>query len=192
MPYHRVLASLANLAMKKRNVLLCGMTSCDLQSHPLLVCYAGRFLAGLGVGTASLVVPRYLVEIAPTPIRGALGTFSQVTLCTNACQSVLQEALCWHQLHHCVQAWLTCIRGTVATPAFDQQVAAAAMMCDCGLQLFVCVGILIAFAIGLPYDGKEAFLNLAEHQIAWWRVMFAIGLAPATLQVRCRKHTLRH
>ena len=41
--------------------------------------YAGRFLAGLGVGTASLVVPRYLVEIAPTPIRGALGTVSQVT-----------------------------------------------------------------------------------------------------------------
>ncbi|DBB09503.1 TPA: hypothetical protein ACH3X3_008063 [Trebouxia sp. C0006] len=85
----------------------------------------GRFLAGLGVGTASLVVPRYLVEIAPTPIRGALGTFS---------------------------------------------------------QLFVCVGILIAFAIGLPYDGKEAFLDLGQHQIAWWRVMFAIGLAPATLQ----------
>ena len=104
MPYHRVLASLANLAMKKRNVLSCGMTSCDLQSHPLLVCYAGRFLAGLGVGTASLVVPRYLVEIAPTPIRGALGTFSQVTLCINSCQAVLQEAPCWHQLHHCTEA----------------------------------------------------------------------------------------
>ena len=39
---------------------------------------AGRLLAGCGVGTASLVVPRYLVEIAPVAIRGALGTFSQV------------------------------------------------------------------------------------------------------------------
>jgi hypothetical protein len=66
------------------------------------------------------------------------------------------------------------------------------MMFVCGLQLFVCVGILIAFAIGLPYDGKEAFLNLAQHQIAWWRVMFAIGLAPATLQVRCCKHIVQH
>lgn len=69
---------------------------------------------------------------------------------------------------------------------------AATMMCACGLQLFVCVGILIAFAIGLPYDGKEAFLNLAQHQIAWWRVMFAIGLAPATLQVRCRERFLQN
>ena len=81
---------------------------------------------------------------------------------------------------------------TVATPALGQHLTAATMMCVCGLQLFVCVGILIAFAIGLPYDGKEAFLDLGQHQIAWWRVMFAIGLAPATLQVRCRKHTLRH
>lgn len=51
------------------------------------------------------------------------------------------------------------------------------------LQLFVCVGILIAFTIGLPYDGKEAFLSLAGRQIAWWRVMFAIGTVPAVLQV---------
>ncbi len=64
----------------------------------------------------------------------------------------------------------------------------------CVVQLFVCVGILIAFAIGLPYDGKEAFLSLASHQVAWWRVMFAVGLVPATSQVRlsCCQHCLQH
>ena len=50
----------------------------DLKSDQLVACTVGRLLAGCGVGTASLVVPRYLVEIAPAAIRGALGTFSQV------------------------------------------------------------------------------------------------------------------
>jgi len=89
MAYHSVLA---NLALKNHSALLCGMMLCDCRLQAFLVRYAGRFLAGLGVGTASLVVPRYLVEIAPTPIRGALGTVSQVTFCTNVCQPVLQEA----------------------------------------------------------------------------------------------------
>ena len=51
------------------------------------------------------------------------------------------------------------------------------------LQLFVCVGILVAFAIGRPYDGKEAFVGMAGSQTPWWRVMLAIGLVPAALQV---------
>ena len=36
----------------------------------ILVC--GRFVVGLGVGTAAMVVPVYLAEIAPTTIRGIL------------------------------------------------------------------------------------------------------------------------
>ena len=51
------------------------------------------------------------------------------------------------------------------------------------LQLFVCVGILLAFVIGLPYDGKKATVNLLGEDTAWWRVMFALGLVPAIMQV---------
>lgn len=40
----------------------------------------GRALAGLGTGAASLLVPRYLSEIAPTPIRGLLGTLNQICI----------------------------------------------------------------------------------------------------------------
>ena len=39
---------------------------------------AGRFIAGIGTGAASLLVPRYLTEIAPNSIRGLLGTLNQV------------------------------------------------------------------------------------------------------------------
>lgn len=55
---------------------------------------------------------------------------------------------------------------------------------DCSyLQFFVNVGILTAFLIGLPYDGKDAFLSLGSHHIAWWRVMLAFGALPAVTQV---------
>ena len=49
-----------------------GMTATSLL--PML---AGRFAAGLGAGAASVLVPRYVSEIAPIPIRGALGTLNQ-------------------------------------------------------------------------------------------------------------------
>lgn len=51
------------------------------------------------------------------------------------------------------------------------------------LQLFVCVGILLAFLVGLPYDGREATVHLLGHDTAWWRVMFALGLVPGIMQV---------
>lgn len=41
-------------------------------------CHAGRALAGIGAGAASLYVPRYISEVAPISIRGALATLNQV------------------------------------------------------------------------------------------------------------------
>jgi MFS transporter, SP family, sugar:H+ symporter len=39
-----------------------------------------RFTIGIGIGAASAVVPGYIVEIAPTEIRGRLGTFWQFAI----------------------------------------------------------------------------------------------------------------
>jgi len=39
---------------------------------------AGRILAGLGAGASSLLVPRYIAEVSPTPLRGSLVTLHQV------------------------------------------------------------------------------------------------------------------
>lgn len=36
------------------------------------VLMVGRFIVGLGVGTASMVVPVYLAEVSPTEIRGTV------------------------------------------------------------------------------------------------------------------------
>ncbi|KAK4150244.1 putative sugar transporter protein [Chaetomidium leptoderma] len=44
----------------------------------LAVMYVGRFVAGLGVGAASMLTPLYVAECAPRSIRGGLTTFYQL------------------------------------------------------------------------------------------------------------------
>ena len=41
-------------------------------SPSLVVLVLGRFVVGLGVGIAAMVVPVYLAEVAPSSIRGTL------------------------------------------------------------------------------------------------------------------------
>jgi len=41
----------------------------------------GRIVCGVGVGTASVLVPRYLAEIAPKTIRGAISSLNQICIC---------------------------------------------------------------------------------------------------------------
>ena len=41
---------------------------------------AGRVILGLAVGSAALVVPLYLSEIAPTEIRGAITSLNQLMI----------------------------------------------------------------------------------------------------------------
>ncbi|KAL3690142.1 hypothetical protein R1sor_016451 [Riccia sorocarpa] len=72
-----------------------GRTRCfQLDSVPLIVgallsatateiqaMLVGRFLAGLGIGITSAVIPLYIAEIAPTDIRGSLGSVNQLFIC---------------------------------------------------------------------------------------------------------------
>ncbi|GLC50831.1 hypothetical protein PLESTB_000436800 [Pleodorina starrii] len=41
----------------------------------------GRFLTGAAIGLSSALVPTYISEVAPTRIRGTLGTLNQLTIC---------------------------------------------------------------------------------------------------------------
>ncbi|CAL5223439.1 g5955 [Coccomyxa viridis] len=87
---------------------------------------AGRALAGIGAGAASLYVPRYISEVSPVAVRGALTTLNQV---------------------------------------------------------FICVGILVAYLVGLPYrNNTPQHAYIGGSDVAWWRVMLALGLIPAALQ----------
>ena len=56
------------------------------------VLIAGRFVLGLAVGTAALVVPLYLSEIAPTAIRGAISSLNQLMIVTGILVAFLVNA----------------------------------------------------------------------------------------------------
>ncbi|KAK8079086.1 hypothetical protein PG994_002893, partial [Apiospora phragmitis] len=53
-------------------VFLLGATLMTASRGSLNMIYAGRAIAGLGVGSSSLVVPVYIAEVAPPSIRGRL------------------------------------------------------------------------------------------------------------------------
>ena len=61
--------------------ILCGILSWAAKSAgaPEML-MAGRFLAGLSAGAGCTYVPVYLTEIAPTKLRGAIGTIHQLAL----------------------------------------------------------------------------------------------------------------
>lgn len=60
-------------------MLLLAGTAISMCARRLPAMLAGRAVAGLGSGAASVLVPRYLAEIAPVAIRGALGTLTQAS-----------------------------------------------------------------------------------------------------------------
>lgn len=53
-------------------VFLIGGTLMTAASGNLNLIYAGRAIAGLGIGASSLTVPVYIAETAPPSIRGRL------------------------------------------------------------------------------------------------------------------------
>jgi MFS family permease len=58
-------------------VFCVGVTLQVVPSHSLICFYTGRFVAGLGLGAGTAVVPAYNAEMAPKEIRGKLGSGMQ-------------------------------------------------------------------------------------------------------------------
>ncbi|KAK9788826.1 hypothetical protein WJX73_001137 [Symbiochloris irregularis] len=51
-------------------------------------------------------------------------------------------------------------------------------------QVFVTIGILLAYAAGWPYaQGTAKHVQVLGHAVAWWRIMCAMGLIPAAVQM---------
>jgi hypothetical protein len=64
--------------------------------------------------------------------------------------------------------------------------APAAVLFWCvGVQVCINAGILLAYCAGIPYEqGFSGFDVLGGNVwLAWWRVMLALALLPAVLQV---------
>jgi MFS transporter, SP family, sugar:H+ symporter len=54
---------------------------------------AARFVIGLAVGSAALVVPLYLSEVAPTEIRGAIGSLNQLMIVVGILAAFIANAI---------------------------------------------------------------------------------------------------
>jgi sugar porter (SP) family MFS transporter len=57
------------------------------------VLIAARFILGLAVGSAALVVPLYLAEIAPTQIRGAIASLNQLMIVVGILAAFIVNAI---------------------------------------------------------------------------------------------------
>ena len=160
----------------------------------------GRLLAGVACGAASLYVPRYLSEIAPVAIRGGISTLNQarhdrcaldVSVCLLLKRCPASCALSRCAADALMRALLTLTYGC------QQWVRAPGPPCQrchriislqhharglC-MQVFICVGILVAYIVGLPYDANQPFaVSLFGRCVAWWRIIFGLGIVPALLQ----------
>ncbi|KAK5202492.1 hypothetical protein LTR72_011785 [Exophiala xenobiotica] len=58
-----------------------------VNSHSIGLFYAGRVIAGLGTGAATVLVPMFSAEMAPKEIRGKLGSCFQLFFATGVCIS---------------------------------------------------------------------------------------------------------
>ena len=62
-------------------------------SPTVAVLVAARFILGLAVGSAALVVPLYLAEIAPTEIRGAIASLNQLMIVVGILAAFIVNAI---------------------------------------------------------------------------------------------------
>ncbi|KAM3068312.1 hypothetical protein ACMFMF_009128 [Clarireedia jacksonii] len=58
-------------------IFIIGAMMETINSHHMGVFYAGRVIAGIGLGAATVVVPMFNSEMAPKELRGQIGSFFQ-------------------------------------------------------------------------------------------------------------------
>jgi|LauGreDrversion4_2_1035121.scaffolds.fasta_scaffold47200_2 MFS family permease len=62
------------------NVVVCAGSALCISKNFIVICI-GRFFTGVAVGAFTVFCPRFINEIAPTEIKGMLGSMNQV-MCT--------------------------------------------------------------------------------------------------------------
>ena len=60
----------------------------------------GRLGVGLGVGSAALIVPLYIAEVAPARYRGRMIGLDNMSVYRVSQMSNLQSDMIWLQVHH--------------------------------------------------------------------------------------------
>ncbi|CEP01631.1 Hexose transporter 1 [Plasmodiophora brassicae] len=100
-----IVAYLADLFGRKRSILLGGgifLIGAALQAFTweTTVYFAGRALAGVGVGILSMCSPLYISEAAPTEIRGRLVTVQQLMITLGICVAASINSILITTLQH--------------------------------------------------------------------------------------------
>eukprot|EP00803_Ostreobium_quekettii_P007807 evm.model.scf_365.5 EVM.evm.TU.scf_365.5 scf_365:75709-82248(+) len=69
------------MALVLDTLFLVGGTLLSATAGTLQAMVLGRLITGVGIGVSSACVPLYISEVAPTAIRGALGSVNQLAIC---------------------------------------------------------------------------------------------------------------
>jgi MFS family permease len=72
--------------MLSSTVFCIGAIIQTVDTHSMSAFYVGRVVAGVGLGSATVVVPMYSSEMVPKELRGQIGSFFQLmyTMSVNA------------------------------------------------------------------------------------------------------------
>lgn len=84
---------------RKKSLMIASLVFCigaaiqTINTHSLAAFYVARVIAGLGLGTATVVVPTFSSEMSPKDLRGRIGSFFQwfytfVSLDSNSIQTL--------------------------------------------------------------------------------------------------------
>jgi hypothetical protein len=162
---------------------------------PFFAMACGRFLCGIGVVFRSL--PQYLslkrtintsipsLHTTSYPQCPSQGSFNTFICVSRACPIYLQyDSLC-APLRTVLDTLAGCGSCTVLCPRYLADIAPSSIRgaLASATQLFLCVGILLAYLIGVPAEfgvDRIAFLNVHLH---WWQIMLLLGMVLPLCQV---------
>lgn len=51
------------------------------------------------------------------------------------------------------------------------------------MQLSLCIGILVAYLLGIPYEHDISTIELGSWEVSWWRVVLFLGILGSLTQV---------
>lgn len=71
-------------------------------------------------------------------------------------------------------------------PRYIGEIAPASVrgLLSSSMQLSLCIGILVAYLFGIPYEHDDgAFISIGGWEVAWWRVVLFLGTLGSANQV---------
>ena len=86
--------------------IMCFLSSSSSSKSTILITlYIGRFIVGLGIGIASMILPLYVAEVSPTSSRGTLVTSINLAVTGGQVISAIVGAVFYSFVHSNTESW---------------------------------------------------------------------------------------